>query len=393
MRIGIDGACWQNRRGFGRYARSLLTAMFAQRRGHEFVVFLDHEPEPELFREGVSVVRVNTDAAVTEAAVAGARRSISDLLRFRRAVMGAVLDVMFFPAVYSWYPTGGRAPTVITFHDAIAERYPHLIFPDLKGRFFWSAKLWLAIQTARQFTTVSNAARDEIVEHLRIPRDRISVMLEAADPHFRPITDLDVRRAVRGQLGLAPEARLLLYVGGFAPHKNLLRLVDAFAMAQASPQLADVHLVFVGDPKGDGFYSHTGEIKARIASHHSLAGRVHFTGYVSDDDLCALYSDALALAMPALSEGFGLPAAEAIACGTPVIATRGGAVAEVVADAGLFFDPLDTREMASVIAAVAQGDETLAKLRAACLPRAAKLSWSHCASQMLDLLESCGKSR
>lgn len=390
MRIGIDGACWQNRRGFGRYARSLLSAMFDDPRDHEFVVFVDHAPDPALLRPCVTPVRVNTNAQVTAAAVAGARRPVTDLWRFRNAVKNQTLDVMFFPAVYSWYPTGGRAPTVITFHDAIAERYPQLVFPDLAGRFMWSAKLWLAAKTATQFTTVSRAAREEIVQYLRIPRERIAVMLEAADPRFAPVTDRERLKATRQKLGLTPGARMLLYVGGLAPHKNLIRLIDAFAMAQAKTAVQDVHLVFVGDPKGDGFYSHYNEIETRISSHDSLSGKVFFTGYVSDEDLTALYSDALAVAMPALSEGFGLPAAEAIACGTPVIATRGGAVEEIVEGAGFFFDPFDVADMARVITAIAQDREALSRARSACLPRAAQLSWRTCASQMLDLLERVG---
>lgn len=390
MRIGIDGACWQNRRGFGRYARSLLTAIFDEPRGHEFVVFVDHDPNPDLLRRCVTPVRVDTNAQVTEAAIAGARRSVVDLWRFRNAVRRQSLDVMYFPAVYSWYPTGGQAPTVITFHDAIAERYPHLVFPDLAGRFMWSAKLWVAARTATQFTTVSCAAREEIVQYLGIPRERIAVMLEAADPRFSPVADPERLTAVRRKLGLSCDARLLLYVGGFAPHKNLIRLIDAFAAAQATPAAQDVHLVFVGDPKGDGFHSNYEEIKARSNGHPSLAGRVFFTGFVSDEDLTAVYSDALAVAMPALSEGFGLPAAEAIACGTPVIATRGGAVEEIVGSAGLFFDPLDIADMARVITAVAQGGEALETVRSACLPRAAQMSWRTCADQMLDLLERVG---
>lgn len=394
MRIGVDGTCWWNRRGFGRYARSLLTAMLQERRGHDFVMFVDREPAPDMPQEGVRFIRVDTAATVTESAVAGARRSVADLLRFRRAVATCPLDVMFFPAVYSWYPTGGRAPTVITLHDAIAEHYPDLIFPDLKGRVFWGLKLWLAIQTAHHFATVSNAARDEIVEHLRIPRERIAVILEAADPKFHPIENENEREAVRRKHGLGTRARLLLYVGGMAPHKNLIRLIDAFALARSSSHdVDDVHLVLVGDPRGDGFHSHYDELTERLNTHTALSERVHFTGYVSDDDLCALYSDAMALAMPALSEGFGLPAAEAIACGAPVIATRGGAVAEVVGEAGLFFDPLSIEDIARVITAIASDRALADRLRAASLPRAAELSWRRCASQMLDLLESCGSAR
>lgn len=388
MRIGVDATCWWNRRGFGRYTRLLVGAMLASPRGHTFVLFVDREPAPEMLHDHVEIVRVRSEKTVTEAAVAEARRGVRDILKFRRAAMQQNMDVMYFPAVYSWFPTGPRAPTVVTFHDAIAERFTKLVFPDLRGRLLWGLKLWLARKTAKRITTVSNSAREEIVTHLGIPRDRISVVTEAADPLFAPVKDKAKRAATRARLGIEAKARLLLYVGGMAPHKNLLRLIDAFALA--STAVSDLMLVFVGDPKGDGFLSHVHELEARIATHPELHGRVMFTGYLSDDDLATLYSDATAVAMPAFSEGFGLPAAEAIACGTPVIATRDGAVAEVVQAAGLFFDPLDTSDMARAIIAIAD-EATSQDVRRACLKRAAELSWSISGSRMLDVLESYGR--
>ncbi|MGH7021501.1 MAG: glycosyltransferase family 4 protein, partial [Brevundimonas sp.] len=335
MRIGIDATCWWNRRGFGRFTRQLITAILADSRGHEIHLFVDREPAPEMVRPGVHVVRVETSATVTSAAVAEGRRKLPDMLRLRRAVAATPLDVIYFPAVYSWFPTPARTPTIITFHDAIAEHYASLVFPDRLGRFFWNLKTWLARRTAAGFTTVSEAAREEIVRYLKIPRDRIEVVLEAADPIFARVSDAARLAEMRSRLALPSDHRLLLYVGGLAPHKNLLRLARAFAKAAADPVLDDLSLVFVGDPEGGGFHSNYQELKALVDGDGRLAGRVHFTGFVSDDDLVSLYSAAHVVAMPALSEGFGLPAAEAIACGTPVIATGGGAVAEVVGEAGV----------------------------------------------------------
>jgi glycosyltransferase involved in cell wall biosynthesis len=315
------------------------------------------------------------------------------MLRFHRAVAAQPLDVLYFPAVYSWFPSGGRAPTVITFHDAIAEHFTSLVFPDRVGRFFWNLKTWLARRTAAGFTTVSEAAREEIVRYLKISRDRIEVVLEAADPIFIPASDPARLSEMRSRLALPRGDRLLLYVGGLAPHKNLLRLAQAFAKAAADPRLNDLSLVFVGDPEGDGFHSNYEELKALIEGDARLTGRVHFTGFVSDEDLVSLYSAAHVVAMPALSEGFGLPAAEAIACGTPVIATAGGAVAEVVGEAGVFFDPLDVDDMARVIVRTATDDAMMEQLRAASLIRASQLSWPAAAEATLKVLERFGRTR
>ena len=383
LTIGVDATTWWNRRGFGRFTRGQLGAMLDAPRGHRFVLFIDHEPEPEMLFPHVEIVRVGTSATVTESAVADGNRNIRDIFAFSGAVSSRPLDVFWFPAVYSWFPVRPGIPAIVTFHDAIAERFTDLVLPDLRGRLLWNLKVWLAKRSADHIATVSEAARDEIVRYLRVPRSKVSVVLEAADARFAPVTDPARRWAAREQLGLPHDKRLILYVGGLAPHKNLAGLIEGFAKARPS----DVDLVLAGDPKGDGFHSNVDELHALVTARR-LEGRVHFTGFVPDALLAALYSDALAVAMPAFSEGFGLPAAEAIACGTPVIATRGGAVEEVVGKAGLFFDAHNADEIAGTIAQVAGDASVLERLKAECLPRSAQLSWANSGARMLDLIEA-----
>lgn len=391
--IGVDATIWWNKRGFGRFTRGQLGAMLEEPRDHRFVLFIDHDPVEEMLRPHIEIVRVQTSATVTDSAVADGSRNISDILAFRRATLRKRMDVFWFPAVYSWYPIDRAVPSVITFHDAIAERFTRLVLPQLRGRLFWNLKVWLAKRSARHVATVSHTARDEIVRYLGIPERKISVILEAADPRFKPVKNADERRAERKRLGLPVGKRLILYVGGLAPHKNLAGLIRGFARAvEREKAMSDVDLVLAGDPKGDGFHSNVEELHA-LAASCGLSERVHFPGFVPDALLPALYSDALAVAMPAFSEGFGLPAAEAIACGTPVIATAGGAVAEVTGKAGLFFDPNDVDDIASVVAKVSSDAPMLERLRAECLPRAAELSWSRSGAQMLDLLEACARER
>lgn len=388
LTIGVDATTWWNQRGFGRFTRGQLGAMLAEPRKHRFVLFVDREPAEEMLRPHIEVVRVGTSATVTEAAVADGNRSIGDVLAFSRAASSRPLDIMWFPAVYSWFPLRPGIPAIVTFHDAIAEHFTKLVLPNFRGRVLWNLKVWLAKRSARHIATVSEAAREEIVRYLRIPAEKISVILEAADARFAPVTGAAERRAAREQLGLPVNKRLILYVGGLAPHKNLAGLIEGYANAG----LRDVDLVLAGDPKGDGFHSNVEELHALVKAR-GLEGRVHFPGFVPDAILPALYSDALAVAMPAFSEGFGLPAAEAIACGTPVIATRGGAVAEVVGKAGLFFDPRDSDDIGRVIAEVAGDASVHERLKAECLPRSAELSWASSGAHMLDLIEAHARRR
>lgn len=387
MRIGIDASCWWNRRGFGRFTRGLLPTLFAASRGYRYCLFVDQAPEPEMIHADVRVVEVNVARPVTKSAVANDHRSLGDIRAFSRAVAGESLDLMFFPAVYSWFPISRRVPSIITLHDAIAEHFPRLIFASLSGRLFWSLKMRLACQRAAGIITVSNAAKNEIVNYIGLKPDRIDVICEGADPCFHPITAEPARMAARQRAGIPADGRMILYVGGVAPHKNLANLLAGFA--EIAPTVPDLRLAIVGDPRGDGFHSNYQDIIARAAGHTSLNGRVHFTGYVTDKDLAALYSDALALVLPSFSEGFGLPALEAISCGTPVLASRAGAVAEIVDNAGLTFDPHRPSEIGQQICRLANDLTTLSVLRHRAVERARHYTWSKAADLTLRSFERC----
>ena len=283
---------------------------------------------------------------------------------------------MFFPAVYSWFPVAFRLPTVVTLHDAIAEHFPALVFPHRKGRLLWSLKMRMARWQANRIMTVSDAAKREIVEYLRVKPEIIDVVSEAADSYFRPVSDAMARSAARERAGLPADARMIVYVGGLAPHKNIPGLLNGFAQAVDLSGVEDLHLALIGDIDGDGFHSHYQELRQMVSGDDRLATRVHFTGYVTDKDLVALYSDALAVCLPSFSEGFGLPAIEAMACGVPVLASSAGSIPEVVGDAGVYFDPHSVEQIADAISRLATEVDTLEQLKKRASERAALFTWS-----------------
>src|SRR5262249_48839388 len=387
MRIGIDASCWWNQRGFGRFTRGLLPAMFAVSQGHRYWLFVDQPPEPEMIHTDVTVVEVNVARPVTKSAVVDDHRSLGDIFSFSRAVAREPLDLMFFPAIYSWFPVVRRLPTAVTVHDAIAEHFPRLVFASWSGRLFWWLKMRLACQRAARIITVSNAAKREIVDYIGLKPERVDVICEGADSCFQPVTASEQRAAARRRAGIPPDGPRVLYVGGIAPHKNLANLLAGFA--EISPGAPDLRLAIVGDPCGDGFYSNYWDIVTRADNSAHLSGRIHFTGFIDDNDLAALYSDALALVLPSFSEGFGLPALEAMSCGTPVLASRAGAVAEVIGAAGLTFDPHKPNEIGQQICRLANEPTTLSNLRRCAVERARAFSWSKAAELTLKSLERC----
>ena len=260
MRIGIDGACWWNRRGFGRFTRELLHALITRARGHEFTVFFDRDPPPELSQGCYAAVRVPTRRPVTEAAVASGRRGLPDIAAFTRAALAHPVDTFLFPAVYSWFPLPPGRRSVVVVHDAIAEQLPDLVFPRRRARLYWAAKVRLALWQSTRVLTVSESAKRDIVQYLHVAPDRIDVTSEAADAAFRPVVDAAAIQRARASVGVPAGARLVLYVGGVAPHKNVIGLVRGFRRALARGELSDLYLVIAGDPAGAGFLSCTDEL-------------------------------------------------------------------------------------------------------------------------------------
>ena len=392
MNIGIDATCWWNNRGFGRFTREVLTALFNLESEHHYFLFVDQPLDELVSYDNVSVVQVETSRPTTEAAVADSNRSPVDMYRMYRAVARCPLDMMFFPAVYSWFPVPRKLPTMLTVYDAIAEHYPKLIFPGWRSRLFWTVKVKLAVWSSRRILTISNAAREEIVEYIGADPDKIDVTSAAPNPGFRRVTDNDVIAGARVRAGLPPDNPIIIFVGGLAPHKNLHGLLDGYEKALRAGHLRQVHLALVGDFRGGGFFSNYESLYDRVQSSPELGSRVHFSGYVPDEDLVALYSTALAAAMPSYSEGFGLPAIEAMACGAPVLSSDRGSLPEVVGDAGVYFDPFDVGSIADALVEMVENESLRSRLSAVAVERAREFTWERAARMTLAHLEGMYRS-
>jgi len=197
--------------------------------------------------------------------------------------------------------------------------------------------------------------------------------------------------AIRERYQIPEGAELLVYVGGLNPHKNLLGLLRCLpGVLREHPNTL---LAIVGDTSGRGFRDNVSELHRFVKTNPPLEKHVSFTGYVSEEDLLALYNSATALVLPSLWEGFGLPAVEAMACGLPVVASRGGSLPEVVGDAGVFFDPQSPGEMATAICSVLRDAELRNLLSRKALARAALFTWDRGASLVEASFERCLEGR
>jgi glycosyltransferase involved in cell wall biosynthesis len=389
MRIAIDGSCWSNRRGFGRFIRCLIAEMRRVDRRNDYILVVDEPTATDgALPDGIDVVAVRVDESPARAAGADGSRKLRDMWRMSRGIAATKCDVAFFPASYSYYPVLG-SPVVLTVHDATAERLPEKIFPDRAARLRWKAKRFVATRQAREIITVSDASRRAVMEILRIPPERLHVIREAPDPSFRPLSAPEAEWRVR-RFRLGAGDRYLLYVGGIAPHKNLETLIDAFGML--GPQFDDVRLLLVGELEDDPFLSAAESVRRAVGSSPA-SDRIDLTGYVSDPELVALYSNAVATALPSLGEGFGLTAAESAACATPVVCAPDPALVELLGDAGIYAEPNDPAAIAAALGELLADPSARAHAGSRCLALARQWSWAAAAERTIEVLERVAKGQ
>ena len=376
MLIGIDASrtTVARRTGTENYALNLTRELLAL--GHDpiqhcFRLYFNEPPPPGLF-----------DGRADQRVIPLPR--LWTHLRLSWEMAARPPDLLFVPAHV--LPLIHPRRSVVTVHDL-----GYLYYPEAHTQFQNAYLRWSTRYNARSAARVladSQATCDDLVRHYHIPPDKIVVVYPGRDEDLAPVTDPAALSAIRARYGLA--GRYLLHVGTLQPRKNLIRLLHAFASLLASdakPPTPDLQLVITG--KKGWLYDHL------LAEIHKLGlaaeGRVVLTGYVSDADLPALLSGALAFVFPSLYEGFGLPVIEAMSCGTPVVCSNVSSLPEVAGDAALLVDPLDVASLARALARIVADEGLRRDLRERGLRQASRFSWRQCAQEVLEVLEEVGR--
>lgn len=382
LRIGVDASCWANARGYGRFTRELVGAMVRQSPDDEFVCFLDERAAAvfDLDAPNVRRVIVRLTVSPTAAAADGSSRSPGDMLRMTRAVWRERPDVFYSPTAYTYFPLPPGQRAVATVHDAIVERFPELTIPDRKARIFWKAKVRLALWQAKLVLTDSRYAAGEITEMLGVDPRRLRVADLAPAQAYRLAPDAAAAAATAARFGIPPGREWLMYVGGFNPHKHVDLLARAHGMVAAGDANAP-YLLLVG-ALSDVFHGSQAAIREAITAA-GTGDLVKWPGFVNDDDLRHLHAGALALVLPSASEGFGLPAVEAAACGTPVIATTASPLPELLRGGGLFVEPGDVSAIAGAIRTLRVDPAARRAMGVIARERALALTWDASAQAAL----------
>jgi glycosyltransferase involved in cell wall biosynthesis len=351
MRVVVDARMLRGWTGIERYLTGLLAHLPATAPDLRLLAAIQPGDEGRL---------AEVSPGIEPLPVAARPFSAAEQTRLPVVLRRAGADLVHFVAPNA--PVAPVGPRVTTFHDLTL-----LDFPTTVGGAVARAKLAVfrrvmahGVRHSRVLLVPSQATAAALVRRFPAARGKVRVTHPAGP-------------TVRTPPQAATDEPYLLHVGNAYPYKNLDRLVQAFAkVAGAHPQL---RLVFAGRPDA---YHHR---LLRRAADLGVADRVVLAGRVDDDELAQLYAGARLCILPSLSEGFGLPALEAMAYGTPVLAARATSLPEVCGDAAAYFDPYDVDDLATAIDGLLGDEERLHALSRAGRRRGAAFSWVRMAEE------------
>lgn len=292
------------------------------------------------------------------------------------------LDVFHGPAHFVAPVFSGKA--IVTIHDLDFLRIPHFLDPQWVR--FKDKYTRLSVQRAELIITVSHFMKDEILGELGVEKDRVRVVYHGISPKFIPIRNDRILNGLREKYQI--KNRYILFVGGFNPNKNLLKLVEGFR--ELSGFISHDYCLVIAGTKNSTMS--TFNIVMQRVQELDLQKEVVFSGYVPDEDLPALYSGAELFIFPSVFEGFGMPVVEAMACGTPVITSNICSLPEVAADAALLVDPHSSSSIADGMHKLLSDNHLRKVLVTRGLERAKFFTWEKMATETMAVYrEAYGK--
>jgi glycosyltransferase involved in cell wall biosynthesis len=285
-----------------------------------------------------------------------------------------LLHSLAFAAPLLW-----SGPSVVSFMDLSFLRFPRAF--NRGNRIYLTLMARAAVRRADHLLTISEHTRQEVIRLLGADPRRATVTYCGVDATFRPL-DATAVQAFRSRHGLTE--RFILFLGTLEPRKNLPRLLEAYALLRRRGRAP---LLVVAGARG---WRHSG-IDERLR-HLGLEGAVRFLDYVPPSELPLCYNAAGVFVYPSLYEGFGLPPLEALACGTPVVASNTSSLPETLDDVALLVDPHEPAALAEAIDTLLADEPLRARLRAAGFARAQQFSWRAMAERTVDVYHAVGRA-
>ena len=282
-----------------------------------------------------------------------------------------------FHAPHYVLPPLTRCRSVVTIHDCIHLMFPQYL-PNRAAYVYARASMWSAARQARRILTVSEASKRDIIHFFDVPPEKVVVVYNAIEERFAVTPSEEAIARVRERYQL--NHPFVLYVGNIRPHKNLVRLIEAFAELRTHG-VGELKLLIIGDE-----ISKLPALRRAVHSH-KLHKHVRFLGYLEDDTLAILYRLASVFVFPSLYEGFGLPPIEAMASGTPVVTSNVSSMPEVTGDAAVLVDPYNVESIVEGIARVLGDPALAAQLRRKGIARAREFSWARSVARTREVYQ------
>ncbi len=360
MRFSVDAhAIGQHLTGNETYIRNLLNCFEVLDREADFVTYISREEAVADVPARFQKRRVSVNPYV---------RLGYDLPRRVAEDQPSLLHVQYTG------PLTCSAPIVVSVHDVSFLEHPEYFtsFRALQLRL----TVRRTVQSAACVLTPSEFSKQRILDAYQLPDDKVVVLPNGVSSVFHPVAREAAQRSLSTS---APQAPFILTVGDLQPRKNHLGLIRAFEdLIGAHPQLPH-HLLIVGKETW-----HADTVRA-AARKSRVADRIHFTGFVEDEELRRLYGACDLLVYPSFYEGFGLPILEAMACGRAVACSNTSAMPEVADSAALLFDPCSQRELVFAMRDLLLNPELRQRMERLGVQRAAMFSWTSSAAKTLDL--------
>jgi len=357
MRVAINALLLSGRYSGVERAIHALLRHIAEGSDDEFVALVGRDFDPaQLDGCGVAIERLGVSNRPR------LLRVLHEQFALGRHLGGC--DVFHAPGYVA--PLRLPVPLVLTIYDLVALLHPELA--RWANALHYRLRLPLSARAATRVIVPLDCVKRDVVEHLRVPAERVRVVPLGVDATFRPPSDVAMA-AVRERYGLA--APFLLFVGNIEPKKNLATLVGAFAQLARNGLSHDLVIAGKRGWKSGGVLGFPAKL--------GIEQRVRFVGYVPEADLPGLYGAADLLVFPSLVEGFGLPPLEAMACGTPVVSSDAEALVETTGDAALHAPARDPDALAEAMRRVLHDAVLATRLREGGLAHAAQFTWARSA--------------
>ena len=365
--------------GVGTYIRNVVRTLAS----------LDHDSEYFLIGSPAKVAEFGTLPPNFHAvALDGRDDTLKGSLDFRAIVRRLECDLVHVPHLF-WIPRGLSCPYILTVHDLLEHMYGSRNASSLRRslHFYLTRRV---LRKAARVLAVSQFTRNEIEKLLSIPDERIEVVYNAIDERFLRGHATEADRELIAQRYLV-NYPFILYAGAIRPHKNVVRIIEAFSALkselQKEQQFPDLKLIIIGDDLS----SHPRLRRTVVRS--GVQNDVRFLGFVPIEVLCIFYDVAKIFVFPSLYEGFGLPPLEAMAHGTPVVTSNTSSLPEVAGNAALLVNPENVFEIRRGLQRVLLDPALREGMKVRGYAQAQRFSWTTSVSRILEIYREVAGTR